>query len=908
TDVSVSDPKVGPVSVSPTTLAPGEQATGTVTYTITQEDIDAGEVLNLATATGADPNDVPVEDEDDEDVPLDQDPELEVNKSADRITVGLGETVTYTFVVTNVGNVTLYDVSVVDSALGPVALTPTTLAPGEVVTGTLEYTVEEPGICGSLLNTATVEATDPTDSVVTAISEEVSVLITYTAEIMIDKSTTWDTKAEAGDVIPYTITVTNAGDVSLRNVEVVDSLLGELDGPEGDVNDDGVLGVDETWVYSANYTVTQADASGPITNTATVEAEDPCGNLVGPVSDAAQTPWWNEPPTVESQAVTICHDTPVSLILVGSDPDVDPEDPDAHPLTFSIVGEPEHGALSGNMAAVTYTEPHDASVEVLYAPEPDFLGTDVFTFMVQDPYEEFVVASVEITVVDCSEEVAGGAAALMPVVINEVAWDGTEASQPHQWVELANTTHEEIDLTGWTLRWHRKQPETVLDRYVKVVELDGVIDPYGHYLMERRMDDVVSDIQADLIYDHTGPIVISEIAWGGTPARPDDEWIELTNVNGETIDLTGWTLRWRLASPTTDAEREWKAVELDGTLAPYAPYLLVRGSDDVVSDIRADLIYDATLELDDRGEVMELLDPSGRLVDSANVERTGQTGWEAGYRQDGAAPYATMERVNVFQSDTAQNWRANQGIISRGVDREGNALVGTPRAVNERTLLWAYPSRFLARIDAEVDPAELVTLPFGDLELSSQGEVLELVDAAGVVVDTANADRPERDGWAAGYGIDETPPFGTMERVDPGVPDIDENWRTSAEITVSGLDDDGTVIMGTPRMRNEDLWLRELAAQEEYSVTRGQPYAVVVPASRVDTPEVLPWVALVKVDPDAPKYSWERFDGAVTEPVPETPPYRWVVDTSDLPKGSYQLWLSWSQNVVYGFPFRVMSE
>lgn len=403
--------------------------------------------------------------------------------------------------------------------------------------------------------------------------------------------------------------------------------------------------------------------------------------------------WHNEPPTAESLPLVTCRNTLLAFSLRGYDANLNPADPDSHPLTFAILGAPASGALSGSLSAVTYRAPHEASVNVVYTPQFDFLGTDRITYIVTDPMGAFALGMIQIMVVDCGEEIAGGGGALGPrIVINEVAWGGTEADPMHEWIELYSSFDELLDLTGWTLRWRRKQPEGVLDQYVKVVELRGTIDPYGFYLMERRTDDVVSDIAADLIYDDTGPIVINEIAWGGTAASSDDQWIELMNVTENAVDLTGWTLRWRLTQATTAAEREWKVVELRGSVAPASAYLLERGSDEVVRDIPADLVYD--LALDPRGEVLELLDPTSKVVDTVNADPRVIKGWAAG-----SPEFQSMERISLFAPDTLENWYTNTGLIVVGKDAKFEDLKATPRSTNEGAILYSssWPTFLLFR-------------------------------------------------------------------------------------------------------------------------------------------------------------------------------------------------------------------
>ncbi|MCB0373280.1 MAG: gliding motility-associated C-terminal domain-containing protein, partial [Muricauda sp.] len=78
------------------------------------------------------------------------------------------------------------------------------------------------------------------------------------------------------ETIEYTFTVTNTGDVDLKEVTLEDDLFGgEIAGPLAgfDQNNDGILSVGETWTYIAYYAITQQDIdNGFIINQATVNA------------------------------------------------------------------------------------------------------------------------------------------------------------------------------------------------------------------------------------------------------------------------------------------------------------------------------------------------------------------------------------------------------------------------------------------------------------------------------------------------------------------------------------------------------------------------------------------------------------------------------------------------------------
>ena len=84
-------------------------------------------------------------------------------------------------------------------------------------------------------------------------------------------------------------------------------------------------------------------------------------------------------PVAEPHSVTTVEDTPVEIRLMGSDPDSDP-------LAYSMITGPSHGRLKGTAPNLTYT------------PNPNFNGSDSFTFKVNDSAADSVPATVSIMV------------------------------------------------------------------------------------------------------------------------------------------------------------------------------------------------------------------------------------------------------------------------------------------------------------------------------------------------------------------------------------------------------------------------------------------------------------------------------------------------------------------------------
>ncbi|MFC2095481.1 lamin tail domain-containing protein [Candidatus Bipolaricaulota bacterium] len=175
-------------------------------------------------------------------------------------------------------------------------------------------------------------------------------------------------------------------------------------------------------------------------------------------------------------------------------------------------------------------------------------------------------------------------------------------------------------------------------------------------------------------------LVISEVAWAGTAASGNDEWIELHNQGDEAIDLAGWQLTFGdTLIPLADVGEDTLEARI-AVLAPDAFMILERTNDDSISDITADLIYKGALS--NGGIVIELRNPEGEIVDSVLLV---EDGWPAGGASDSEPPYCSMERIG------ADGWISNNGIIRNGLDLDGNPLNGTPGQRNSADVLaqWA---------------------------------------------------------------------------------------------------------------------------------------------------------------------------------------------------------------------------
>jgi len=242
----------------------GETWHYTASHVVTQAEIDAGApIVNTATADSNQTG----EDTDDASVTVTQSPDIALDKAIEIITEGNGNTtadtagdvLNYTVTVFNRGNVTLTDVTITDNLTG-LLIQNVTLAPGESKTYLTSYTLTQQdldtngGGDGYIENTATADSTQTN-----AVSDAEFIHVRPRASLGLNKVFTGVTDGNdnsrvdaAGDVLHYTATVVNEGNVTLTGVSVMDPTTG--------LNETGLtLAPGESASFESTYTLTQAD-------------------------------------------------------------------------------------------------------------------------------------------------------------------------------------------------------------------------------------------------------------------------------------------------------------------------------------------------------------------------------------------------------------------------------------------------------------------------------------------------------------------------------------------------------------------------------------------------------------------------------------------------------------------------
>lgn len=229
--------------------------------------------------------------------------------------------------------------------------------------------------------------------------------LTYTPEANFNGSDSFTFNVNDGTVdgVPVTVSITvkavndppTANDVNVTTQEdtLVSITLAGSD-PDGDALSYSVVkepshgslsGSGPNLTYTPNANFNGQDSFLFIVNDGTVDSAAATVSInLKAVNDPPTATYvgakiQKNPPVAKDDSITTEEDTPVSITLEGSDPEEDV-------LSYTVVTGPSHGNLSG-------TAPN-----LLYTPNPDFNGSDSFTFKVSDETADSNDATVSITV------------------------------------------------------------------------------------------------------------------------------------------------------------------------------------------------------------------------------------------------------------------------------------------------------------------------------------------------------------------------------------------------------------------------------------------------------------------------------------------------------------------------------
>lgn len=284
TNVSTTDTLLSSLTCSPTqpvaSLTPGASFSCSGSYTVTAADVTAGHVINTASAAGTYNGNVSVSaNSNTVNLPLTAPAppappapapvaKLNVTKKLTATVAGkVGESISYEITVTNSGDVYLTGVGLTDAnaTLGTCSkVLPTPLAQGESFTCSAIHVITDADVlAGKVDNYAVANAANPG---IAGSSNIVTVPLTAAPALSVTKALSGAAPSKVGDVISYTITATNSGNVTLTAVVVTDAnaALGSCL-PATPTT----LAVGASTVCTATHVVTDADfGAGKVDNVA----------------------------------------------------------------------------------------------------------------------------------------------------------------------------------------------------------------------------------------------------------------------------------------------------------------------------------------------------------------------------------------------------------------------------------------------------------------------------------------------------------------------------------------------------------------------------------------------------------------------------------------------------------------
>ena len=396
---------------------------------------------------------------------------------------------------------------------------------------------------------------------------------------------------------------------------------------------------------------------------------------------------------------------------------------------------------------------------------------------------------------------AGQSSLPMTVIINEVAWGGTQADDIlAQWIELYNPSlSDPINLTGWTLRVLGKGD----------IPLSGSIAPGGYYLIERNQSD--TNVTASLVYAFPFLDVNGDSLYLYSETN---NLVDTANSNGgpwPAGNRFGSYASMERHSNEDDTDAAWLTFFGTGSATDRLGNT-INGTPGSVNSPGATstptFTPTATATFTPTQTPTETLTPTHTATQTQTATPAGsmtiiisEVAW-AGTAANPSHEWIELYNPNAYPVSLA-GWK-----LKAAVDEPSVTLTG---------FIPEGGFYLLERNETAVSDVTASQIYSGTL--LNGGEALSLYDSRDSLIDTANGDGGP---WPAGNEESTC----SMERYGV-LPDSDLVWITNNGIQRNGLDAEGSPICGTP---GEPNWAFSITATPTPTTT-GTPTQTATPTA-----------------------------------------------------------------------------
>ncbi len=165
-----------------------------------------------------------------------------------------------------------------------------------------------------------------------------------------------------------------------------------------------------------------------------------------------------------------------------------------------------------------------------------------------------------------------------------------------------------------------------------------------------------------------GDVVINELMWMGSQGNSADEWVELRNMTGSVIDISGWTL--------TDVGPGVNDITIPtGKTIPANGFFIISNDTEAGSVMSVTPDYVVNLSMNNNGEQLILMNSAAVTIDTAD---NNGSDWFAGLN---STPKKSMERKSPPGDGTiSSNWHTATTTVNLDVGATESA---TPKTTND---------------------------------------------------------------------------------------------------------------------------------------------------------------------------------------------------------------------------------